>query len=296
MDHKSLQLFLSLADTLHFGRCSAACHVSPSTLSRTIKQLEEEVGVELFIRDNRSVTLTPEGIAFQRYARETLMQWDTLRSTLQTRRQQLHGELSIYCSVTASYSFLYEILSSFRRDYPHIEIKLHTGDPAEAVQRVQHGDEDIAIGARPDQLPHDIAFRPITRSPLVFIAPADQPQLCAELSGPAQAGHWQPIPMILSEAGLARKRTDRWFRNLGVKPLIYAQVAGNEAIVSMVSLGFGVGVVPQIVLDNNPLASRVVQLNVQPALEEFDVGIFAQDKKLRHPLIKAFWQQQSLRD
>ncbi|QEW05407.1 HTH-type transcriptional activator IlvY [Nitrincola iocasae] len=295
MDSKSLQHFLMLADTLHFSRASAACHISPSTLSRTIKQLEDELGVSLFIRDNRSVSLTAEGRRLQTYARETLQQWQTLRSTLQADQQELQGELSMYCSVTASYSFLYEILSRFRQDYPRIEIKLHTGDPAEAIQRVQNGTEDIAIGARPDHLPQDIAFRSITRSPLVFITPADQPDLQQRLSGVASKANWQDVPMILSEAGLARKRSDHWFRSLGIKPLIYAQVSGNEAIVSMVSLGFGVGLVPQIVLDNSPLASRVTALKVSPELTPFEVGIFALENKLRHPLIHAFWTQHEKR-
>ncbi|MCO4758589.1 MAG: HTH-type transcriptional activator IlvY, partial [Oceanospirillaceae bacterium] len=69
------------------------------------------------------------------------------------------------------------------------------------------------------------------------------------------------------------------------------QVAGNEAIVSMVSLGFGVGVVPRIVLDNSPLADRVQVLDVQPELEAYDVGLFALNKKLKSPLIRAFWEQ-----
>ena len=54
--------------------------------------------------------------------------------------------------------------------------------------------------------------------------------------------------MILSETGLARERFDAWCHTRGIKPRLYAQVAGNEAIVSMVGLGFGIGVVPQIVL------------------------------------------------
>lgn len=291
MDYKALQHFLHLADSLHFSRASAACHVSPSTLSRTIKQLEDEAGVTLFIRDNRSVTLTAEGIRFQQFAREALLQWETLRSSLQNDQQELHGELSMYCSVTASYSFLYDILSQFRQDYPRIEIKLHTGDPAAAIHRVQSGTEDIAIGARPDQLPNDIAFKSITQSPLVFIAPAAQPDLITRLNGVAKATHWKNVPMILSESGLARKCSDQWFKRLGVKPLIYAQVGGNEAIVSMVSLGFGVGLVPQIVLDNSPLSSQVTVLHATPTLPEFEVGIFALEKKLRHPLINAFWSQ-----
>lgn len=293
MDTKPLRLFLTLADTLHFGRASAMCHVSPSTLSRTVQQLENELGAPLFYRDNRSVTLTREGQRFQEYARDTLTQWDNLRHALQEDRRVLQGELSLYCSVTASYSFLYDILSSFRHQYPRIELKLHTGDPAQAVHRVQQGEEDIAIGARPDHLPASIAFRPIARSPLLFIGPASQPQLAERLGGNANRTAWKDIPMILSEEGLARERTDRWFRQLGVKPRIYAQVSGNEAIVSMVSLGFGVGVVPKIVLDNSPLSARIRPLDVQPTLAPYEVGLFTQERRLEEPLINAFWSQVS---
>ena len=70
---------------------------------------------------------------------------------------------------------------------------------------------------------------------------------------------------------------------------IYAQIAGNEAIVSMVSLGFGVGIVPRIVLDNSPLADQVRVLDVRPGLDPYEVGLFALDKRLASPLISAFW-------
>ncbi len=291
MDTRTLRLFLALAETLHFGRAGERCHMSPSAVSRAIKQLEGELSVTLFNRDNRSVALTREGERFQRYARATLAQWDSLRYSMQESSRVLQGELSMYCSVTASYSFLYDILSTFRRNYPRIEIKLHTGDPARAVERVMTGEEDITIGARPNPVPRGVAFRPILRSPLLFIAPADSPELTKTLDGPASPHNWRDVPMILSEEGLARQRIDRWFRNLGLRPHIYAQVSGNEAIVSMVSLGFGVGVAPRIVLDNSPLAARTRILDVRPALEPYEVGLFALEKRLNDPLIEAFWSQ-----
>lgn len=280
MDTRTLKLFLSLADTLHFGRSSEACHVSPSTLSRAIKQLEEELGVDLFRRDNRSVELTVEGQRFARYARETLAQWEQVRQRLQQSAGELHGEISVYCSVTASYSFLYALLSRFRARHPRVEIKLHTGDPEHAVARVQSGREDISIAARPAQLPAGVAFRPLDRTPLLFIAPA---------AAAEDEGDWRRRPMILPERGVSRDRINRWFERQQIRPDIYAQVTGNEAIVSMVSLGFGIGVVPKIVLDNSPLAERVRVLTVSPALEPYEIGLFTQERKLRSPLIHAFW-------
>jgi len=293
MDHRALKHFLNLADSLHFGRASEASRLSPSALSRSIRRLEATVGASLFERNNRSVSLTPAGRRFLDYARDALGEWDAIRGALLEQAGELRGEVSLYCSVTASYSFLFDILARFRRDHPLVEIKLHTGDPEEALGRVLSGAEDIAIGARPERLPAGLAFRLITVSPLQFISAAQGEYAGLGTGAPARAADWREIPLILSERGLARRRVDAWFRQLGVPPNIYAQVAGNEAIVSMVSLGFGVGVVPRIVLDSSPLAHTVRVLDVRPELAPYEVGLLALEKRLASPLIKAFWSLQS---
>ena len=289
MDIRQLRQFMHLAEALHFGRASAASNVSPSALSRSIRQLETELGAVLFDRDNRSVALTRQGETFHGWVRDVLTGWDVMRYTVQEQSGALQGEVSLYCSVTASYSFLFDLLGKLRRDHPRIELKLHTGDPEHAIARVMAGSEDIAIGARPDALPPGLAFKPIARSRLVFIAPAGEPGLRALGGRRRDPRAWAAAPMILPESGLARQRADRWFRELGIQPRIYAQVAGNEAIVSMVSLGFGVGIVPQIVLDASPLAGEVRQLSVRPALAPYEVGLFTLEKKLKSPLVRAFW-------
>jgi len=289
MNIKSLNHFLALAETLHFGRASETCNISISALSRNIRQLEEEVGVSLFNRDNRTVELTTEGQRFLLYARDTASQWNLIRHELTDSSGQLNGEISIYCSVTASYSFLYDLLNRFRPVHPGIEIKLHTVDPDRALPRILEGHEEVTIAARPDNVHRGLAFKPITESPLVFIAPL-QPQPNLPTTSPQSTAEWARVPMILSEAGVSRGRVEEWFRHQGITPNIYAQVAGNEAIVSMVSLGFGIGVVPKIVLDNSPLVARVAILDVHPVLEPFDIGLFTLKKSLKNPLVAAFWE------
>ncbi|GGW31315.1 HTH-type transcriptional activator IlvY [Halomonas sp. 141] len=289
MDFRLLKHMVTLADTLHFGRASELCHISPSTLSRSIQQVESELGTRLFERDNRHVTLTPQGIAFLRYAKETLEQWETQKRTLATSATQLSGEISIYCSVTASYSFLYELLSDVRVRHPGIELKLHTGDPADAMNRVLEGADDMAITPRPRIPPSALAFKSLTRSPLLFIAPTETHAWLPSHPESSTAEQWRHVPMILSEAGLSREYANTWFKAMGIAPRIYAQVAGHEAIVSMVGLGFGVGVVPRIVLDNSPLAERVQVLNVKPELPHYDVGLCVLNRRLQNPMIDAFW-------
>lgn len=289
MDLRHLKQFLALAENLHFGKASAASHVSLSALSRTIRQLESELGVDLFVRDNRSVQITPQGHAFITYARGAVSQWDAIRHQVQDEHNLLQGEVSLYCSVTAVYSLLFDLFQRFRQDYPSIEIKLHTGDPDHGIGKVISGEEDFAMAAHPNTLPRELAFKPITVSPLVFIAPIDQSNLDYSFGTPKTPQDWAQVPMILAESGLSRSRVDTWFRAMDVSPNVYAQVAGNEAIVIMVSLGLGIGVVPKIVLDNSPTLERIQILDVQPQLEAYDVGLFALKRNLKNPLVHALW-------
>ena len=284
-----LRHFVELSETLHFGRASARANISTSALSRHIRQLEAELNVALFDRDNRSVELTAAGHRFQRYARDAVQQWDQIRFELTDPTDQLQGEISLYCSVTASHSILVDLLNRFRPAHPGVEIRLQTGDPEHAITRVQSLDEELAIAARPDRLPAGVEFKPIRVSPLVFIAPVETTDPTLGHLPPDGPGAWAEIPMILAAGGIARRRVDAWFRTLDVTPKIYAQVAGNEAIVSMVSLGLGVGVVPKIVLDNSPHAERIRVLDVDPVLDPYDLGLFTLKRHLRNPLVDAFW-------
>lgn len=287
MNQKELQLFLHLAKTLNFARTSEACHVSPSSLSRIIQRLEVELGVPLFERDNRHVSLTRAGRAFREFADETNNKWQALQKSLAEQEQVLTGELSLFCSVTASYSFLYDLLSKFRQQHPGIEIKLHTGDTATTLDRIIAEQEDIGIAALPQKIPPSLATQVLGTTPLVFIAPRTgvYSKLNVEADKKIQ---WSNIPLILSESGLAREQVDRWLKDKKIKPYIYAQVAGNEAIVSMVSLGFGIGVVPRLVVDNSPLKNKIKVLQVEHNLAPFAIGVCVLQRKIQNPLIKAF--------
>ncbi len=288
MDTRSLELFLQLAESLSFSRTAEQIHLSLSAVSRSVQRMEAEVGQRLFERDKRSVSLTRAGEHFRAYARRTLEDWQQLSAELRVDPDNLRGEVSVYCSVTASYSVLSPILELFRQDYPGIEIKLHTGDQADAVGRVQAGKEDIAIAARPDNLANKVDFLTLMQSPLQFIAP-DFPCAVKELLQQMPVGPgWGDIPFIVAQRGLSKERVDDWFRSRGERPRIYAQVAGHEAIAAMVGLGLGVGVVPKLVLDNSAYKGKLQTVAVQPELGPFVVGLCALKQRLENPLVDAF--------
>jgi len=287
MNIQELKLFKHLATTLHFGRTSQACNITPSALTRTIQRLEEEVGKKLFIRDNRSVSLTQAGQRFRTYAEETIRNWQQLTNDLTMDEEILRGEISLYCSVTAVYSILPQMLKKYRKLYPEVHIILQTGDQANALEKLQNNEADVTVAALPDKLPPQLKFITVIETPLLFIAPVHFANTQAEKEA---AIDWQTVPMIMAERGLGRQQLDSWFKERGIQPNIYAQVAGNEAIITMVSLGCGIGVVPQLVLDRSPMRDEVLILEVEPNLTPFAVSVCTFAKNMKNQAVQAFWR------
>ena len=116
--------------------------------------------------------LTDAGEQLKEFAQQTLLQYQQLKHSLGQHGPSLSGELRLFCSVTAAYSHLPPILDRFRAQHPLVEIKLTTGDAADAVDKVQSNEADLGIAGRPETLPASVAFTKIGEIPLVLIAPA----------------------------------------------------------------------------------------------------------------------------
>ncbi|QIQ21236.1 HTH-type transcriptional activator IlvY [Zophobihabitans entericus] len=289
MDIRDLKIFLHLCESHHFGVTAKAMHVSPSTLSRQIQRLEEMINKPLFVRDNRSVQITEAGQQFKLFAQQTVTNYQQLTHSLKKSDEQLAGELRLFCSVTAAYSHLPDILDRFRAHYPAVEIKLTTGDAADAVEKIQSNDADLAIAGRPKSLPASIDFAKIGEIEMVLLIPKQRANFSDKLH--LQQPDWENIPFILPEHGPSRQRIDLWFKQQKIiNPKIYATVAGHEAIVSMVGVGCGVALLPKVVMDNSPdrIRERVIEWTTK-SVEPFDIGVCVQKKRLAESIISAFW-------
>lgn len=285
MDFNELKLFLHLSSTLNFNKTSRDCFISPSTLSRSIKRLEDELEYKLFERDNRSVELTESGKIFQSYARDTLSKYQSMMNTLSGTQKDISGTLKVFCSVTASYTFMRELVNKFRNLYPDVHIKLSTGAAADAIKQTLSNEVDISMSAKPTTLPKGLLFKTVSLNRLVFIVSKERLDLNIIDKS---------TPLVVPDHGVARKIFDQWARENGITPNIYSEVSGNEAILSMVSLGCGIGIVPQIVLENSPFKEYISVLNEDNELGTYEVGVCATKRKLQIPVVQAFWDIVSL--
>ncbi|MCM0084281.1 HTH-type transcriptional activator IlvY [Geomonas sp. Red32] len=286
MDMRELEVFLTLAELLHFGRASQACNLSPSALSRTIQRMEEQLEQPLFIRDNRKVLLTPAGERLKRYARLSLDEWRNFRLAIKNE-QAVAGTLSIYASITAVYSLLPQLLENFRWRYPEVQLELRTGAAEQAIPQIQRGEIDLAVAPLPDGSKSGLAFLPMVTIPLIFIAPRTEGFALAIKDESIDLAR---TPLVLPQTGLSRRRLDQWLKEHRIAPSITSEVSGNEAIIAMVRLGCGVGVVPRLVLERSPFRDEVTVLENAPRLDPYEVGLATSGKNLQRPSVRAFWE------
>jgi LysR family positive regulator for ilvC len=286
-EYDSLRHFLELARTLHFGRAARACHVSPSALSRSIQRLEAQLDEPLFEREHHQVSLTPAGEEFRRHALAVLEEWQRYETERTTNQRDLTGTVHIYCTVTAAQGVVPELLGDLRRQHPGIRIELATGYVSDAIDQLRGGHIDVSIAALPDRLPAGIASRVLGSTPVVFVAPRAE--------GPVRDAvtrrriDWSLVPLVVPAHGVTRDYVDDWLERKSVTPSIYAEIEGHEAILSLVALGYGVGVVPELVLDKSALRDQVDELPVTPRLPPLRIGLCVRERSLTNPLVATVW-------
>jgi len=183
MELRHLRCFVVLAEELHFTRAAERLHIEQPPLSRTIKELEDELNVVLFDRDRRGTRLTSAGAVFLQDARRLFTTLDQARENAKAVASGLRGSLRIAISDGAIDLRLSEFLARCRAEEPDVEIRLCEVPLSEQLRGLRSG--DFAIGfAHTAEVGDGIVAEPIWRDPLMVAVPARH-----ELVGPAKFIH-----------------------------------------------------------------------------------------------------------
>ncbi|WP_037820548.1 LysR substrate-binding domain-containing protein [Streptomyces sp. NRRL B-3229] len=169
-----LRLFLALSEELHFGVAAARLHITQPTLSRQIQELEKRLGVPLFLRDSRSVTLTDAGLSLAEEARETVAAMDRLL----VRADQWARTLSAHVVVgtvgaEAAMPYTHAVLDHLRTLHPELTVEIRTLSFAEHLIKLLSGDIDVAFLRPP--VPVGVELLELATEPRIACMPADDP-------------------------------------------------------------------------------------------------------------------------
>lgn len=241
MELRVLNYFLAIAREESFTKAAQQLHITQPTLSRQIAQLEEELGVDLFVRSNHNIILTEDGMILKRRAQEILSLADKTKRDFLHKDENLEGVISIGSGEFLSTRCLTDCIAQFRRKHPLVRYEFYSGNAGNIRDQIERGLLDIGLMSEPiDIRKYEFISMPIKEewgafvrenSPLIdkdFIAPQDLVD----------------IPLILPLGDFAESHIGKWFGEYisQIDVIAKGNLLYNEAMMAQSNIGAVIGI------------------------------------------------------
>ncbi|CAB3776676.1 HTH-type transcriptional regulator BenM [Paraburkholderia caffeinitolerans] len=273
-DLRQLRYFVAVAEEQHFGRAAARLSMTQPPLSQAIRALEETLGVELFARTRRSVELTAVGADLLPEVRRLLAAAQALRPLAQSLARGEAGVLALAFVSTADYGLLPLLLHDFGARHPRVRLQLAEATSDVQIDELVAGriDAGLVIAPLPPRHAAQLAYLPVAREPLVVAMPAElaartgsprgldelATELATELPTELAAQGWCETPVSLADLAdiplvvFPRHLAPGFYDTImdcygaaGLAPRVGQEAIQMQTIVSLVSAGMGIALVPQ---------------------------------------------------
>lgn len=240
MELRHLRCFLAVAEELHFARAAERLHIEQSPLSRAIKELEEDLGVQLFVRTTRSTRLTGAGRMFLEHVPRIFATLQQARDSVKAAANGFHGQLRIALSDGITSSCFSALLALCRQEEPEIEIRLIEMPLSQQIKGLQDDLYDVGF-AQSDEVGEGLIAEPIWLDPLMVAVPSRHPLLAYKHLPLDEVLRY---PLALGDNSIYEghaRQVGRVLHRSTNEPLIAERVASFDLMMTLVSAGFALG-------------------------------------------------------
>jgi len=285
MELRQIRSFLSIAETLHFGRTAELLHISQPALSLQIRALEEEIGVRLFERNRRKTTLTPAGVAFRNDAAAALSRLDQATRNSRLAADGKSGLLRIGFISTAGQEIVPDVVRLFRDLNPEVEFSLRSMPTANQLQMLPTGSLDIGFLRLPIGEQSALEVLTVHREPFVLVVPSTHKLAkrkrtrLHEVSGESFVMYERAYAPGFHDLILAM------LRDAAVIPHVSQTAAEMSTLVSLVDAQMGVAVLPASAVKHS--VASVVACDIVGDLPMSEIALVC-DKRVRTPVVDNF--------
>ena len=233
---------------LNVSATAQSLYTSQPGLSKQIRLLEDELGVEIFARSGKHLThVTPAGQVILEAAGEVLRKVESIKHVAQEYSDEKRGALSIATTHTQARYVLPGVISGFIRKYPDVSLHMNQGTPMQISEMAADGTVDFAIATEALELFSNLVMMPCYRWNRCVLVPKNHPLTqVSKITLADVAAH----PIVTSVVGLTgRSRLDEAFVKAGLPPRVVFTAADADVIKTYVRLGLGIGIVADMAHD-----------------------------------------------
>jgi DNA-binding transcriptional LysR family regulator len=259
MDLGDLKIFRAVVEEGGISRAAARLHRVQSNVTTRIKQLEANLGTELFIREGKRLHLSPAGRVLLDYAERLLALADEAVCAVQDDERP-RGAFRLGAMESTAAVRLPAPLSEFYRRFPEVDLRLQTGNPTQLAAAILNDELDAAFVAEPVSEQHFEHFQAFEEE-LVLVSKRDHP--------PIRPGSALPPTIIAFEHGCPhRKRIEAWYESCGELPRHTIELTSYHAMLGCVVVGMGVALLPKSVLGTFPERHRIREHTLPPGRDK----------------------------
>lgn len=236
MELRVLKYFLAIAREENFTKAAQQLHVTQPTLSRQIADLEQELGVKLFVRSNHNIVLTEDGMILKRRAQEIISLADKTKQDFLKKDEALSGTISIGSGEFRSTEYLAKIIAEFRKIYPDVKYEIYSGNANNIRDYIERGLLDIGLMSEPiDMRKYDFVNMPIKESWGLY-APSDSPLFEKENISPEDL---KGMSIITATGDFNQSRIGKWLGDYRkqIEIVATANLPYNEAVLTKENIG-----------------------------------------------------------
>ena len=261
MELRTLHYFTVVAQELNITRAAEKLNMSQPPLSNQIKALEEDLGVQLFIRGKRQLELTEEGGLLLRRAVQIQELADKTRQEIASLREGMTGVIYLSMVEGRAPFLAARWIAGFREEFPLVRYNLWNGSSDDVLDRLHKGLADLAVIAAPYDTEHLEGF-PVGREPWIAMLHPDHP-LAQTVGDTIPLSSLAGEPLIVPSRKSRMDAIRRWFGEVGAEPHILCEMSNYMDAAALTSQGVGISIFPQTVdVSNGLVVSKVV---IQPS-------------------------------
>jgi DNA-binding transcriptional LysR family regulator len=285
MSLRRLKTLIAVAECGSFVKAANSIFLTPAAVSQQMKTLEEEMGVALFDRKNRTPVITPLGSALVSKAREIIRAYENMVRSV-TGEGALEDDLAIGAVPTTMTGLIPRAVKSLRDTYRGLHIRIMPGPSSELYSMVDRGFLDAAVLSEPVHVYDHMRWLPIVDEPLIVLAPEDSPS-----DDPKVLLESYPFIRFNSRAWVGQL-IDEWLKAQQLKISEGMELDTLESISAMVYHGLGVSIVPQrCVPSPRPLSLKRIPLD--PPARPRRLGILSRQDSAKFKLINIVFHELS---
>ena len=242
MELRHLRYFLTVCEEMNFTKAAERLAIAQPPLSRQIKDLEEELGTALFIREHHVLRLTDEGIRFRSYANRIVSLADRSVEDIREMNTGLQGTIYIAEVEGKAPRLTSSFIASFAGKYPEVQYNIWNGNSDEVTSRVKNGLSDLAIMMEPYD-PQGLHCVPLYKEPWVAMFSSKHP-LAGSGSKTVPLKSLAEHDLIIPSRGSRLQEISDWFAPLGITPKIRARISNATTAYELCAQNVGVAIYP----------------------------------------------------